>query len=68
MHKHIIVGFTIQLVSIVTKKRGGERQAKDHCTDITLRNEETSILRVIILFMEELSTLRVTYSPEGALR
>ena len=30
----MIVGFTIQLLSIVTEKRGGRRRAKHHCTGI----------------------------------
>ena len=52
----IIVGFTTQLLSIVTRKRGGKRRAKDHRTGITLRLEETSTLR---------ATLRVTLFPKN---
>ena len=38
---------TIQLLSIVPEKRGGEKDARYERTRITMRIEEISILRVI---------------------
>ena len=54
----ISIKATIQLLSIVTRKRGGKRNARYERTGITLRIEETSTLRVT-LRIEGTSTLRV---------
>ena len=49
----IIIAFIIQLLSIVIRKRGGERRAKQHGTGISLRIEETSTLRVISTLFQQ---------------